>query len=65
MVSMTDTTATILIVLLVVSIVVNIILSGRLFYMGQKLDKIDRGVDLSKEELIALRNRLESIKNRG
>lgn len=63
--SITDASTTVLIVLLAVSIVVNIILAGRLYYMTAKLDKIDRGIDLSKEELMALKNRLENLKKIG
>jgi hypothetical protein len=50
-------------VLLTISIIFNFLLGTRLYQMTKKLDRIEGGVSLSREEISKLKNRLETLKN--
>ena len=52
----------IILVLLAISVVLNIVLYAKILSLNRTLSNVDRGVEITKEELVHIRRRLEELK---
>ena len=52
----------IILVLLAISVVLNIVLYAKILSLNRTLSNVDRGVEITKEELVQIRRRLEKLK---
>ena len=52
----------VIVLLLGISVVLNIILYAKVVSLNRTLRNVDKGVELTKEELVQIRKRLEKLK---
>jgi hypothetical protein len=57
-----EVASNVIIVLLCISVILNIVLYAKVVSLNRTLRNVDRGVELTKEELIQIRKRLEKLK---